>query len=113
MGVKIQNSLHIGTFPALGIVLDLFLDVGLAQRNADDTVEVVGDDTLAPGQFAGLVGIGDQKLGGAAGGIAQDRARNGAVIGDAVAVFVASRGQVQLAALVPQEDKAALRVGQP
>ena len=110
--VEIQHALHVGDLAGLGVVLDLLLDHGLAQRNADDTVQVVGHNALAAGQLAGVVGVGDQKFRSALAASRRMEREMRAVVGDALAVLVAAGSEVQLAVRLAQKDEAALGAGQ-
>src|ERR1035438_8010415 len=72
MRIQVQHALHV-LLSRLGSLFDFVLNDRLAQGNADHAVQVVRHDTLAPGQLAGIVGIGDQKLGRALGRVTQNR----------------------------------------
>ena len=111
MGVEIQNALNV-VVPRLGVFLRLFLDDRLAQRNADNAMQVMGDYTFAARQLAGVVGVGHQKFRRALGGIAQHRPRDGAVIGNTLAGLVAARRQTKLTICMAQENKPPFRASQ-
>ena len=75
-------------------------------------MQVMRDHALAAVELTGIVGIGDQKFGCAPGGIAQHRARDGAVIVNPLALLVPSSRQAQLAVLLAQENESPFGVGQ-